>query len=424
MNHLLLLAYFFPPHGGGGVLRSVETVRLLENHGWRSTVIAGPPGGYWYKDQSLAGRVPDSARVVHTRALVGPGALLALGRLGSRRVPGRSEKTVGRLRRLADWLGVPDVYCGWIPSALSAAFEHARRADCILSTSPPESAHLAAWYLARKTGKRWVADFRDPWVRGIYRRYPTPFHKSCQKRLERLAIERADLVLATTEAAVSDFRSRYPHFPPEKFQHLPNGFDPLEFSEFQNNAPPGGPLRLIHTGGLTLDRDPTPLFEALASLNRQGKDRCSLELVGPCDGHFKERAEALGLAGTVTFSGFLPRSEVLGKIAASHLALLLESFAPGAELVVPGKFYDYLGARIPVLAVVPPGAAEEIVTRTGCGITVTEPESRKIAEAMRMLLDRFERKQSLIDGTRPEEVSRYERARLVEKLAGLLESPA
>ncbi len=69
MKNLLFLAYFFPPHGGGGVLRSVETVRLLSSHGWRTTVVAGPEDGYWIKDESLLGRLPESTKILRAGAL-------------------------------------------------------------------------------------------------------------------------------------------------------------------------------------------------------------------------------------------------------------------------------------------------------------------------------------------------------------------
>src|ERR1041385_882168 len=42
----------------------------------------------------------------------------------------------------------------------------------MLSSSPPDSVHLAAADVARQTGVPWVADFRDPWVGALLRRAP------------------------------------------------------------------------------------------------------------------------------------------------------------------------------------------------------------------------------------------------------------
>ena len=320
---------------------------------------------------------------------------------------------------MADWLPIPDVYCGWIPFAVKAALENAAGADWILSTSPPESAHLAAWYLARKTGKPWVADFRDPWVRFISRNYPTHLHKLWQLRLERLVLERADLVLATTTAAGEHFRRRYPQLDSEKIRVIPNGFDAREFSGFKKSSAPKGPVKIVYTGNITLYRDPLPFFQALARVNEK-RVECTLDIVGHCDRWVKQRVQELGIAHLVTFSGFLPRNQVLKKLAQAHLGLSIESFRPGIELLVPGKLYDYLGAGLPVLAVVPRGAASEIIERTGCGMVASCLESREIEKALRKMLQNIRR------GYKPspdhlEEISRYERSRLVGELAELLE---
>ena len=423
MKNLLFLAYFFPPHGGGGVLRSVETVRLLSSHGWRTTVVAGPEDGYWIKDESLLGRLPQSTKVLRAGALNPVRILRFADRSQDRKEKLRSERAIRKWRRFADWLPVPDVYCTWIAPAVRKSFKAASQADWIMSTSPPESAHLAAWYLAGRTGTRWAADFRDPWVRGIYRKFPTALHRALQRHLERMVVKRADLVLASSEEAVEDFRSRYPEQPEDKFQFVPNGFDSREFSDFPHNPPQNAPLTIIHTGNLTLDRDPVPLFRALAALNREfgGESPCcKIELVGLCDKRVRKAAQEFLSGDSVTFSGYLPRGEVLKKLAGSHLALLLESFAPNAELVVPGKLYDYLGARMPVLALVPKGAASRLIEKTGCGVAVTEPDGRKIQNTLRTFLDRLQNGKPLHPPPEENELACYERSAVVGRLADLL----
>jgi len=423
VKNLLLLAYFFPPHGGGGVLRSVETVRLLSDHGWCSTVVAGPGEGYWVRDQSLLGRLPRSVKVVRTGALAPFRVLRFSARKPESGEEPRSEGAIRKWRRLADWLPVPDVYFTWAASAVRKSFQAASKADWIISTSPPESAHLAACHLTRRTGARWAADFRDPWVRGIYRKFPTALHRAVQRRLERMVVQGADLVLATSEDAVEDFRSRYPAQPEDKFQFIPNGFDPGEFSRFPHNPPEKEPLTIIHTGNLTLERNPVPLFRAIAALNRKLSREnpcCRIELAGLCDNRVREAAQELLPEDSITFSGYLPRGEVLKKLAGSHLGLLLESFAENAELVVPGKLYDYLGAGLPVLALVPKGAASRLVEQTGCGVAVTEPDSGRIQEILRSFLHRLRNGEQLHAPARQGELGRYERPAVVARLAELL----
>jgi len=417
MKNLLLVSYFFPPHGGAGVLRPLETVRLLEPLGWRCSVVAGPAEGYWFNDPALLERVPASAEVRRTRAWSGP-RLLRRGAAG----PRRDEALIGRLRRVADWLPLPDVYCGWVPFAVHAAMELARKADCILSTSPPESAHCVAGYVARRTGLPWVADFRDPWLQGIYRCYPSRLQRAWQSSYEARAVRHASLVIANTPEAAEDFRARYPGLPQAKFQTVPNGFDPAEFDNLARPQTQPGVFRLVHAGGLTLERDPLPFIRAFARVRQRlsGRLRLVLELVGPLAPKFLEEARGLGLGADLELTGWVGRRTALERLAAADCGVLLEAFRPGAELVTPLKLYDYLGAGLPVLAVAPSGAATRTLERLDAGLAVTAPDEDAIAAVLETLIARVQHEGESLRGRIRAAAAEFERARQVERLAGLL----
>ena len=61
-RRLLLLCYFFPPLGGGGVYRVLGFTRHLPRHGWSCTVVCAGEEDYWVKDDSLS--VPPSTEVI------------------------------------------------------------------------------------------------------------------------------------------------------------------------------------------------------------------------------------------------------------------------------------------------------------------------------------------------------------------------
>src|SRR5262249_60079858 len=91
-RHVLVVALFFPPMGGGGVQRVTKFVKYLDACGWRSTVIAGRPEDYWMRDDSLVADVPASARVVRTAAASGLGLLRRLRQRRSRSPDGSSPR--------------------------------------------------------------------------------------------------------------------------------------------------------------------------------------------------------------------------------------------------------------------------------------------------------------------------------------------
>ena len=106
--------------------------------------------------------------------------------------------------------------------------------------------------------------------------------------------------------------------------------------------------------------------------------------MGLCGERFRRKAQVLGVEDLFDFRIPLPRSRVLELLAGADLGLVLESFRAGAELVVPMKTYDYLGAGLEVLAlVVPEGAADRLVRETGCGIAVTQKSATAVAKALR-----------------------------------------
>lgn len=419
MKNLLLISYFFPPHGGAGVLRPLETVRLLAPLGWRSLVVAGPPDGYWFRDPDLLRRVPEGTEIRRTRAWSGP--RMIGGKRDNAERP-RNESAIGRWRRVADWLPLPDVYCGWTPFAIHAAMELARRADCILSTSPPESAHCVAAYVARRTGLPWVADFRDPWLRGIYRRYPTHWQEAWQSRFEAHTVCQARLVIANTREACEDFRQRYPGQPQSKFQTVPNGFDPAEFDALARPERDNGAFRLVHAGGLTLERDPLPFIRAFARVREKlaPRIRLTLELTGPLDPRFLEAARQLGLGPDLDVRGWVSRELALQSLAAADCGVLLEAFRPGAELVVPLKLYDYLGAGLPVLAVAPEGAATSLVCDLNAGLAVDAPDEERIASTLAELVNQVRREGPRIRTRIRGAAAEFERGRQIERLAGLI----
>jgi hypothetical protein len=62
-RRLLLLCYFYPPLGGGGVHRVLGFTRWLPEHGWDCTVVCAGPEDYWVRDETLVNRIPPQTTV-------------------------------------------------------------------------------------------------------------------------------------------------------------------------------------------------------------------------------------------------------------------------------------------------------------------------------------------------------------------------
>jgi glycosyltransferase involved in cell wall biosynthesis len=98
--------------------------------------------------------------------------------------------------------------------------------------------------------------------------------------------------------------------------------------------PLGPPWRLLHVGSLNPVKDQSTLVRAFALLVGRGLD-VHLDIVGEdtLDGRVQELAIQVGIAGRVTFHGFLPTATLVGMYGKAH-ALLLSSRHEAAGVVV------------------------------------------------------------------------------------------
>ncbi len=367
-RRLLLIAYFYPPLAGGGVHRVLSFTRYLPRHGWDCTVICAGEEDYWVRDESLAARVPPETEVIRVR---GGSALSALLRARGGAATGRrSGSAFAGLRALSDWWLLPDSYTGWSRRAAVAAAARIERGgvDAVLTTSPPDSVHLAGGGLAKRYSLPWVADFRDPWIGLHFRRPPTPWHRARHERLEREVLERADLVLTASRThagriASSGVKAR-------RVEHLPNGYEPVADAPAPGATGASPPhFRLCFTGTLSLMEDAVTLLEALRewfARSPEARGRVRVTLAGPYDTGYEDRARALGLADVVDFPGALSHAESRSLQRSADVLLLWKPPGEGYATMVPGKLYEYLDSARPIVALLPAGdEAAELVCRAG-----------------------------------------------------------
>jgi len=422
---VLVLCYFYPPLAGGGVHRVLGFTRGLPAHGWDCTVVCAGEEDYWVTDPTLAARVPEGTEVIRVAGGSALSAWLRVRRGDRGRRPGG---TFSALRRLADWWLLPDSYAGWARRARAVAARRlaAGGVDALLSSSPPDSVHLAAAPLARRFGVPWVADFRDPWIGLAFRTPPTAWHRARQAAMERRVLEGADLVLVASRTHAESL-GRAPGPPPARVEHLPNGYEPAAAAAAAGAAAApadGAAFTLVFTGTLSQMPDAEVVFEALRDLlarRPEARGRLRVEIAGPYDSNYEDRAAALGLGDVVAFLG--PVTHARSRALQRGADLLLLWKPRGAPTMVPGKLYEYLDAGRPVLAILPPGDEAARLAADG-GAERVDPGDRA---ALAAVLER--RWRAWADGApsvapRPAWLDDHARPRLAARLAGLLDGLA
>jgi len=383
-RRVLVLCYFYPPLAGGGVHRVLSFTRHLPGYGWDCTVVCAGEEDYWVRDESLAQRVPEATEVIRVPGGSALAALLKLGRANRGR---RAGGAFGRLRRWSDWWLLPDSYVGWAGRARRAAAQRIARGgiDAVLSSSPPDSVHLAARALRRKTRIPWVADFRDPWIGLSFRTPPTAWHRARQQALECGVLRNADAVLVASRAHEHTIGAACGGAPdPARVQWLPNGFEPDAAPEPDADGAPAPHFVLVFTGTLAQMPDTEVFLEAVHEmLKRNPEARRSLRarLIGPYETGYADRAVALGLTpGIVEFQG--PRDHARARAEQRAADVLLLWQPRGTPTMVPGKLYEYLEAGRPILAVADPAGESAQLARRGDAEVVRPADRDALALAI------------------------------------------
>lgn len=418
-RRLLVLSYFYPPLGGGGVPRVLGLTRHLPASGWRCTVVCAGEDDYWVRDDSQA--IPPETEVLRVR---GGSALAAWLRVRGTRSEGRrSGTTFGLLRRLSDWWLLPDSYRGWARRARAVAARRLARGgiDALLTTSPPDSVHLAGLALARRFRMPWIADFRDPWIGLHFRTPPSGWHRARQAAMEAAVVRGADAVLAASRTHAEDLAGAFPERA-SRIHHLPNGYEPVAE---QASPAPVDPDHFVvaFTGTLAQMPDAFTFLDALHDLlarHPEGRRRVRVRFAGPYETGVEDRAIALGFKGIVDFLGPLSneRARVLQRTA--DALLLWKPRGDGYRTMVPGKLYEYLDAGRPILAVLRADEEAASVAREGGAIVVPPGARDAIREALERLYEAW-RSGGRPPSARSEWLRSHTRAALARRAAALLE---
>jgi len=399
---IVAVSYCYPPLR---YPRAIQVARLLAHLPDMdiAVVCAIEPGP---SDTSLLNAYPDGAR----RVVRVPWTRSALVRLRLRD------------RLLEDRLLLPDRYRGWQRAAASRlrSLDRQTAFDVLVTFGQPMSDHLLGLRLAQRRGRRWIAHFSDPWIDSPFFR-GREVTRRLNARLERLVVERADALVFTSGETVDLVMGKYPPRLRGKAHVLPHAYDPTLYPD---KAPPRDRIIVRYLGNFYGHRSPEPLMHALRIL---GKTRPTtlegvrIELIGSSERPFAMDAFSGLLRDTVSIREPVDYLESLALMQTSHLLLLID--APDESSVfLPSKLVDYLGARRPIVALSPNGAAANLTRRMG-GWTADPKNPEAAATALGAAIEAVRR--GPVEDWGPEQVVReYEIGTVAPQFRELIDRPS
>lgn len=281
----------------------------------------------------------------------------------------------------------------------------------IVSSGPPMPAHLVAVAAKKLFGLRLVLDMRDPWFLAQFA--PAQYQSALRTKLdswaEQICYRNADRIVCTSPGAGRIIAERCPAAA-ENTRIVLNGYDvrPAEVS-----ASPIGELRMMYAGAIYFNRNPFPLFEAMAAVLQQpnvDRNKIQFDMFGQCAEWqgipLQPWLDAHELNDIVQLHGSVDQAEVRRR---TELANVLVNFAQGQRNQIPAKTFEHLVSGREVLVVAESDSDTAGIVRDSATGQVVDPGDPAAIQAA--LLDLYTRyvEQQLAFKTSSAAISSYSR---------------
>ena len=355
MKKVLVITYYWPPTGGSGVQRWLKFAKYLPEFQWEPIIYTPENPDMSIQDGELLKDISANLKVLK-KPILEP---YALGRIwGGKEVQntGIVSQKKSLKQQFSLWvrgnLFIPDPRVWWVKPSVRYLKKYIvqEEIDLIVTTGPPHSMHLIGLELKKAIKVKWVADFRDPWSKlDFFDEYK--MGKRAQRKhlqMEKEVLQNADLCLTVSHYWEQDFK----RLGARKTAFVTNGYDEEDFKNTNHNKT--NRFVVGHFGLLNAFRSSKALWEALNELceeNESFKKTLLLSFAGVVDQAVIDQIRSYSnLKVCFNYLGYLSHSEVLKAYESSAMHLLLLNDTPIANGHLPGKLFEYLNAKKPILA--------------------------------------------------------------------------
>lgn len=428
MKKVLIITYYWPPSGGAGVQRVLKLVKYLRQNNWEPVIYTADEAEYPILDASLAKDIPEGVKVIRKK-LWEPYSFYKkfIGQKKDQKVYSgflSENKKSSFAQKVSVWIRgnffIPDARCFWIKPSVRFLSEYLKQnpVDAIISSGPPHTTHLIARGVKRKTKLPWIADFRDPWTQiDFYEQLMlTSVADAKHKRLERSVLKEADKVITVSWNWAKDLEE----IGKRKIEIITNGFDEDDFSA-SGSTQPDTKFSMSHIGSLNGDRNAANFWLALKELcadDAQFKTDLVIRLIGKNDFAVYQSIEQNGLQEQLEKIEYIPHSETGKYQQRSSVLLLFLNNTPNVLGIIPGKLFEYLAARRPILVIGNSnGDSARIVTETNAGAICDFDEKEKMKTTIKDFYTRWKKNELTVSAAA---IEKYSRKTIAQKFAVLL----
>lgn len=321
---ILILARHFPPHISGGARRPYGLALALKNMGHEVYVVA-----------------PDIPEHIQGLAVPHPNASPSPTNGPARKTPVRDFAR--------EHLLLPDPDIRWTHRAVTALCNSdIPKPDWIMTTSPPESIHVAGPRLKSHFDCKWLADFRDLWLEAPLRASrKRRFRQWREKRIARKTLTHVDAVSVVDEHIDEEISAFTPSETPSSV--IPNFAIPSHLlPRTEMIELPSDKRNIVYTGSFSLS-DPNRLIEpALRSYMDMALKNDVLHIAGRLTQVERDFIAQGQTSSDIRYHGVIPLDAAMAMQEAADILMLTAS--PHAT-ALSGKFQEYYDLNKPILMI-------------------------------------------------------------------------
>lgn len=406
MKTIYIITPSFPPDSKVGALRPFRLAKHVTDAAWKAEIITNLPQVEYSHNWDLLNTLNSNTRIHHIfqSKSLNIDNHDSINRFFStykqRKNSIKKNRLIARLfGNFEDILNkalVPDIDILRVPfflHKLSQAFNYNMK-NIILTTSPPHSIHLTGLLFSKINKVPWVADFRDPWDS-----YPVTGNieiaNPLERIMERVVIENADAVISTTQTYNKNLINKHSDFDSNKFFTITNSFDESKVAVSVKTDPEK--FVISYTGIFYPDKDPFTFFRALRSWfdkldikkKKKYKKILRVQLIGSQKITVGKIINGLNLNSVVRFIDRVPHDRAVQLTKASDMVLISSGIGkksrPGW---LPSKLFEYLGCRVPILAVCREGEMAKIIRETKSGYVIPSEDHKTIHSILEKEIER------------------------------------